>query len=72
MAFIEEIVSLVVDGFGLRGWQDVSVDRSMESAEISFTLGASNPSWSAEAKRLRPSRLRTRPASRRPSPSPSS
>lgn len=66
MAFIEEIVSLVVDGFGLRGWQDVSVDRSMESAEISYTLGASNPSWSAEAKRLRNAKeieIRTAPRS---------
>lgn len=53
MPFVEEIVTLIVDGYGLVGWQDVSVDRSMESAEISFTLGAANPSWSAEAKRLR-------------------
>lgn len=51
--FVEEVVSLIVDGSALIGWQDVSVDRSMESAEISFTLGAANPSWSAEAKRLR-------------------
>lgn len=53
MPFAEEIVTLAVDGYALRGWQDVSVDRSMESAEIAFTLGAANPSWSADAKRLR-------------------
>jgi len=65
MPFVEEIVTLVVDGYELRGWQDVSVDRSMESAEISFTLGAANPSWSADAKRLRKGKeieIRTSPA----------
>ncbi|GJD51080.1 hypothetical protein OPKNFCMD_3831 [Methylobacterium crusticola] len=67
MPFVEEIVTLIVDGHGLIGWQDVSVDRSMESAEISFTLGATNPSWSAEAKALRHGReveIRTAPAGR--------
>ncbi len=50
MPFIEEIVTLTVDGQVLIGWQDVSIDRSQESAEISFTLGATNPSWSEEAE----------------------
>lgn len=53
MAAVTELVTLIVDGRALIGWQDVSIDRSMESAEISFNLIASNPSWSPEAKRLR-------------------
>ena len=53
MPFVEEIVTLTVDGQVLIGWQDVSVDRSQESAEISFNLGATNASWSGEAKTLR-------------------
>ncbi|MGU3665801.1 phage baseplate assembly protein [Methylobacterium sp. A49B] len=53
MPFVEEIVTLTVDGQVMIGWQDVSVNRSQESAEISFNLGATNPSWSDEAKRLR-------------------
>ena len=53
MPFATEVVTLIVDGYALIGWQDVSIDRSMESAEISFNLGATNPSWSPEAKRLR-------------------
>lgn len=56
MLATHELVSVIVDGHALIGWQDVSVDRSMESAEIGFALGAANPSWSAEAKRLRTSR----------------
>lgn len=54
--FVEEIVTLTVDGYVLIGWQDVSVDRSQESAEISFTLGATNASWSPQAKVLRQGR----------------
>lgn len=53
MPFVEEIVSLVVDGNVLRGWQEVSVSRSMQKAAISFSLTATNPTWSAEAKALR-------------------
>jgi len=67
MPFVEEIVSLLVDGQALRGWQDISVDRSQESAEISFTLGATNPSWSDEAMRLRHGKaveIRTTPAAK--------
>lgn len=63
MSMGEEIVSLIVDGQALIGWQDVSVDRSSESAEISFTLTATHSSWSPAAKRLRTGReieLRTR------------
>ncbi|GJD65179.1 phage baseplate assembly protein [Methylobacterium frigidaeris] len=67
MPFVEEIVSLTVDGTRLRGWQEVSVDRSAESAEISFSLTATNPSWSAEAKTLRRGKaveIRTAPGGR--------
>lgn len=53
MPFVEEIVSLVVDGQVLRGWQEVSVSRSMQNAVISFSLKATNPTWSTEAKALR-------------------
>ena len=56
MAEFGEIVSLRVDGLALRGWQEVSVDRSHESAEISFNLQATNPSFSRPAKALREGR----------------
>ncbi|MGU3539974.1 phage baseplate assembly protein [Methylobacterium sp. A54F] len=65
MPFVEEIVSILVDGYALIGWQEVSVDLSMESAEISFDLTATNPSWGPEAMRLRQGKaieLRTTPA----------
>lgn len=71
MMDVGEIVTLTVDGYALKGWQDVSVDRSQESAEISFTLGATNPSWSEEAKRLRHGKeieIRTSPVGRRTRP----
>ncbi|MCF4130253.1 phage baseplate assembly protein [Methylobacterium sp. SyP6R] len=67
MPFVEEIVSLTVDGYRLRGWQEVSVDRSADSAEITFNLSATNPSWSAEAKALRQGKaveIHTSPAGR--------
>ena len=48
-----EIVTLVVDGFELRGWQSVTVNRSMKDAAITFSLGATNPAWSEQARLLR-------------------
>lgn len=71
MPFVEEIVTLTVDGTVLIGWQDVSVDRSQESAEISFTLGATNASWSPQAMALRHGReveIRTSAAAGRTRP----
>ena len=53
MPFVEEIVTIVVDGHELRGWQDVSIDRSMQDAVISFAMTATNPSWGEEARLLR-------------------
>ena len=66
MPFVEEIVTLTVDGHELRGWQEVTVSRSMQSAAITFSLKASNPSWDAEARALRNGKeveIRTRPGS---------
>ena len=57
MANVGEIVSLVVDGHALQGWQRVSVTRSAEAAAISFSLNATNPAWSAEARALRKGKL---------------
>ena len=71
MAEIGEIVSLLVDGQQLRGWQEVSIDRSMESAEIAFNLQATNPSWSAPARRLRQGKeveIKTAPEGKRVRP----
>ena len=53
MPFVEEIVTLIVDGRELRGWQEVTVSRSMQGAAITFSLKASNPSWGDEASTLR-------------------
>ena len=52
-----EIVTLVVDGQALQGWQQVSVTRSAEAAAISFSLVATNPGWSEEARLLRKGKL---------------
>lgn len=57
MPFVAEIVTLTVDGTELRGWQEVKVDRSMQNAAISFSLEATNPAWSADAKKLRYGKL---------------
>lgn len=48
-----ETVTLVVDGYAMSGWQNVSVARSMESGAISFSLTATNTSLSAPAMSLR-------------------
>lgn len=52
-----EIVTLVVDGHALQGWQTVEVTRSAEAAAVSFGLRATNPAWSAEARSLRRGKL---------------
>ncbi len=57
MTATAEIVTLVVDGLALQGWQSVRVMRSVEAAAISFNLGATNPAWSSDAGRLRKSAL---------------
>ena len=48
-----ETVTLVVDGYALTGWQEVEVERSMESGAISFTLTATAASLSPQAMALR-------------------
>ena len=57
MSVVWEIVTLVVDGQALQGWQQVSVTRSAEAAAISFSLVATNPGWSEEARLLRKGKL---------------
>jgi len=49
----EEIVTLVVGGKKLAGFQEVNVTRSMEQAAITFGLKATNPSWHEDAWELR-------------------
>lgn len=49
----DEIVTLIVGGQQLRGFQEVNVTRSMEQAAITFALKATNPSWHADAWALR-------------------
>jgi prophage tail gpP-like protein len=66
VSFVEEIVTLVVDGHELCGWQSVTVARSMQDAAITFSLTATNPSWGPEAKALRKGKeieIRTTPGS---------
>ena len=61
---LPEYVTLTVDGSVLMGWQEVEVDRSMQGGAISFSLKATNPSWSGPAKTLRQGRsveIRTTP-----------
>jgi prophage tail gpP-like protein len=50
---IEEIVTLVVGGKQLMGFQEVNVTRSMEAAAITFGLKATNPAWHEDAWALR-------------------
>lgn len=52
-----ELLSLVVDGYALQGFQAVRISRSVEAAAISFELAATNPAWSSEAGRLRQCKL---------------
>lgn len=53
MAETGEIVSLVVGGKALQGWQSVAITRSAEAAAISFSLEATNPAWTADARAVR-------------------
>lgn len=53
MAAVSELVTLMVDGYALQGWQQVRVSRSAEAAAISFDIVATNPAWSGEAQLLR-------------------
>ena len=53
MGFQPEIVTLVVDGHALQGWQAVAVSGAASAAARSFNLRASNPAWSADAKAVR-------------------
>lgn len=50
MAQVGEVVTLVIDGRALQGWQNVRVTRSAEAAAIAFDLQATNPAWSSEAR----------------------
>jgi prophage tail gpP-like protein len=50
---VEEIVTVVVDGYALSGWQEIDIRRSMQNAAIAFTLKATHAAWSEPAKRLR-------------------
>lgn len=56
MTATSEVVTLEVDGFALQGWQSVAVTWSADAVALSFELAATNPGWSAEARRLRRSR----------------
>lgn len=48
-----EIVSLVVGGHALQGWQGVHITRSAEAAAIAFSLRCVNPAWTDEADAVR-------------------
>ena len=48
-----EYVTIEVDGTILMGWQEVEIERSMQSAEIAFHLVATAPAWSSQAMSLR-------------------
>lgn len=53
MPAVPELVTVVVDGKALQGWQSVHITRSAKAAAIAFSLGASNPAWSADARAMR-------------------
>lgn len=53
MADVGEIVSLIVGGHALQGWQGVHITRSAEAAVISFSLRCVNPSWTEDAEAVR-------------------
>ena len=57
MGFQPELITLTVDGQALQGWQGVHVTRSAKAAAIGFTLRASNPAWSAQARLVRRGKL---------------
>ena len=48
-----EIITLVIDGYALQGFQSVEISRSMQNGAISFELQASSPAWGAQAMSLR-------------------
>lgn len=48
-----EIVSLVVGGYALQGWQGVHITRSADAPAISFSLRCTNPAWTTEADAVR-------------------
>ena len=48
-----EIITLVVDGYGLQGFQSVEIQKSMQNGAMSFNMQASAPSWSDQAMALR-------------------
>jgi prophage tail gpP-like protein len=50
---IDEIVTLVVGGQRLSGFEEVNVTRSTNQAAITFGLKATNPSWHQDAWALR-------------------
>ncbi|MGX9981984.1 phage baseplate assembly protein [Methylobacterium fujisawaense] len=53
MSGVGEIVSLTVAGKALIGWQGVHITRSAEAAAISFSMRATNPAWTEDAKAVR-------------------
>jgi len=53
MPAVPELVTVVVDGKALQGWQSVHITRSAKAAAIPFSLGASNPAWSVDARAMR-------------------
>ena len=52
-----EIVTVVIDGFALQGWQSIGVNWGAEAAAIAFSLAAANPAWSQAAQALRRGKL---------------
>ncbi|UDL95511.1 hypothetical protein LGH83_04620 [Lichenihabitans sp. PAMC28606] len=53
MGLVTERISIVVDGYGIQGFQSVEVTRSMQDGAMSFTLEATAASWSSQALALR-------------------
>src|SRR3954471_10691232 len=48
-----ELVTVVVDGYELKEFQEIDCRRSMQDAAIAFSLTATHSSWSPAAKKLR-------------------
>lgn len=48
-----EIITLVVDGYALQGFQSVEIQKSMQNGAMSFSMTASAASWSPQAMALR-------------------
>ncbi|WP_158810236.1 phage baseplate assembly protein [Beijerinckia sp. L45] len=51
-----ETISVVVDGYMIKGFQSVEITRSMQDGAMSFNLEASASSWSPQAMALREGR----------------